>query len=104
MDKSSSSPSGNDQILVNVIEEFVKLQAKQTIDALGGCKCNTCYLNTCALALNELDSKYVTTTKGELISQITAMEIKNQAEIVVSVTKAAMKVIKNPHHGSTTAK
>lgn len=85
-------------ILVNVIEEFVRQKARETIKELGACDCETCYLNVCAIALNNLPPKYVTTTRGELLSSITATEIGNSSNILVEVTKAAIKVMENPRH------
>ncbi len=85
-------------ILVNIIEEFVRLRVKESIKELGACECETCYLNACALALNVLEPRYVTTTKGALISEITAMKLENQTNILVEVTKAVMQVMECPHH------
>ena len=86
-------------LLVNVMEEFVKEQVRETIQKLGGCDCEVCFLNACAIALNSLEPKYVTTTKGALLSQITETELGNQTNILVECTKAVMKVMENPHHG-----
>lgn len=88
----------DDHVLVNVMEEFVKNKVAETIKVLGGCTCEECFVNACALALNELNSKYVTTAKGALISQITATETKGQVDIMVAVTKAVMKVMEHPRH------
>lgn len=99
MNEKDSILSKYDQpILVNVIEEFVRQKAKETIRELGACDCETCYQNACAIALNNLPPKYVTTTRGALLSEITATEIGNSSAILVEVTKAVMKVMENPHH------
>ena len=88
-----------DELLpVNIIEEFVKRQVKKTIGELGACSCETCLSDSCAIALNALEPKYVTTTKGALLAEITATEISNQADIVAEVTKAVKKVMENPRH------
>lgn len=99
MNETGSVVSKYDQlILVNVIEEFVRQKAKETMKEMGACDCETCYLNVCAIALNNLPPKYVTTTRGALFSGITATEIGNASTILVEVTKAVMKVMGNPHH------
>lgn len=99
MNEENSTVSKYDQpILINIIEEFVRQKAKETIKELGACDCETCYLNACAIALNNLPPKYVTTTRGALLSGITATEIGNSSTILVEVTKAVMKVMGNPHH------
>lgn len=99
MNEKTSVVSKYDQlILVNVIEEFVSQKARETIKELGACDCKTCYLNVCAIALNNLPPKYVTTTRGALLSRITATEIGNSSAILIEVTKAVIQVKENPHH------
>ncbi len=83
---------------INVNEELVRRCVAKTQRDLGACRCETCFANACALALNEMRPKYVTTKKGELLEEITKTEIENQTDITVEVTKAVMKVMKNPRH------
>ncbi len=85
-------------LMINITEHIVKQQVWETIRELGCCDCDTCYFNACALALNALKSKYVTTNAGEILSEFTAAEANNKAEILVAVTKAVMKVRENPRH------
>ncbi len=85
-------------LLVNIIEEFVKRRVKDTMTELGVCNCDICYLNACALALNALEPKYVTTSKGALLSEITETELDNKTKILVEVTKAVLKVKESPRH------
>lgn len=83
---------------INIYEEIVKKDIMKIMKDLGACQCKTCFSNACALALNELHPQYVTTRKGELLSEITTTSAANHAEITVEVTKAVMKVMMNPHH------
>jgi len=84
-------------VLVNIMEELVKIQVRETIRELGACECRTCFLNACALALNTLQPRYATSEKGALLSKFD--ETKNAGSvIVVAVTKAVMKVKECPHH------
>lgn len=83
---------------ININEEFVKQCVAKTMKDLGACDCETCFANACALALNELHPKYVTTKRGALLTEITSSKVTNQADITVEATKAVMKVMKNPHH------
>lgn len=95
----NNSTSNKDQlVLVNIIEEFVRIQVRHSMKEHGACQCETCYLNACALALNDLAPKYVTTTKGALLAEISAMEPNNHIGILVAVTKAVMLVAETPHH------
>ncbi|HHU22967.1 MAG TPA: late competence development ComFB family protein [Clostridiales bacterium] len=90
--------SAENLLPVNIMEEFVREKVREAIRNFGSCDCDVCFLNACAIALNALEPKYVTTTKGALLSQITEMELGNQTNILVECTKAVMKVMKNPHH------
>lgn len=85
-------------VLVNIIEDFVKREVKETITHLGACKCETCYFNACALALNAIEPKYVTSSQGALLTEVTETEIGNKTKIIVEVTKAVLKVMEFPHH------
>ena len=83
---------------ININEEFVKQCVAKTMKDLGACDCETCFANACALALNELHPKYVTTKRGALLTEIISTKVTNQADITVEATKAVMKVMKSPHH------
>ena len=89
----------NDElILVNIMEEIVKLRVKTALKELGACTCETCYLNACALALNALKPKYVTTEKGALFVKITETELAHSVTILFEVTRAIMQVKEHPCH------
>jgi competence protein ComFB len=83
---------------ININEEFVKQCVMKTMKDLGACDCEICFANACALALNELHPKYVTTKRGALLTEITSSKVTNHADITVEATKAVLKVMKNPHH------
>ena len=83
---------------ININEEFVKSCVRKTLKDLGACGCDICFADACALALNELHPKYVTTRRGALLTEIDKTRVVNQADITVEVTKAVMKVMKNPRH------
>lgn len=98
MDKNKPAPISKELEPVNINEEFVKQCVSKTINDLGACYCDTCFANACALALNELRPKYVTSRRGALLTEIDEMRVVNQADITVEATKAVLKVMKNPHH------
>lgn len=83
---------------ININEEFVKQCVRKTMKDLGTCDCEICFANACALALNELHPKYVTSKRGALLTEITSTKVTNQADITVEATKAVIKVMKNPRH------
>lgn len=62
------------------------------------CTCERCKLDAIALALNEIQPKYVVTNKGELFGRIDLMTSQYDADIVKEVTKAIEVVKKSPRH------
>jgi competence protein ComFB len=97
MDK--KTPDNKDELEpININEEFVKQCVRKTMEKLGACQCETCFADACALALNELHPKYVTTHRGALLTEIDRTRVSDQADITVQATKAVMKVMKHPRH------
>ena len=85
-------------ILVNVLEELVRDRVDSYIKAMDMCKCEKCRLNACAIALNSLPAKYVTTTRGALMAQLAATNLEYQTSVQVQVLKALNVVKENPIH------
>ncbi|MDP4108587.1 MAG: late competence development ComFB family protein [Bacillota bacterium] len=84
----------NDFILVNIVEELVKKKVEEMIKTIDMCQCRKCVLNACAIALNSLNSRYVTTTRGALIAEIQNMNLDYQADVIVAVTNA-LRIVKD---------
>jgi competence protein ComFB len=93
-----TAEKNREQDPINVNEELVKQNVRRIMEELGACRCETCFANACALVLNELKPKYVTSEKGALLSKIDSIDVSSQASLTVEVTKAVMKVKNNPHH------
>ena len=98
MDKNSTGHKMDELEPININEEYVKATVKKTMKDLGACGCEICFADACALALNELRPKYVTTRRGALLTGINKTRVADQADIMVEATKAVMKVMKNPRH------
>lgn len=64
----------------------------------GICKCERCFFDTKALALNSLPSKYVLTISGEAYAKIDGMMNQNQVDIMSAVTKASLIVNQKYSH------
>jgi len=88
----------NNLLLENTVEYTVKNLVRETIKELGACECETCFLNACAIALNSLGPKYVTTKMGAALTEIDSTSVNNRTSIVIEVTKAVKQVMANPHH------
>ena len=64
----------------------------------GICKCERCFFDTKALALNNLPSKYVLTISGEAYAKVDGMMNQNQVDIMAVVTKASLVVNQKYSH------
>lgn len=89
---------GSEWVPVNVMEEIVIQQVKKAIADLGGCGCDICVSDAAALALNEIPPRYVTTQRGALLESLDSANYAHSTDTLVAVTKAVMKVMKNPRH------
>lgn len=62
------------------------------------CKCETCYDDIMAKALNNLKPYYITTKKGEVFAEYSSLETQHQAEVISEVIKAIEFVLKHKNH------
>ncbi|MFB0921461.1 MAG: late competence development ComFB family protein [Oscillospiraceae bacterium] len=88
----------SEMILANTTEELVRMTVDEVISKMDMCSCEICKLNACAIALNNLEPHYVTTTRGRLIAKIITLKMNHHTEVLVEVTKALLIVKKNPLH------
>lgn len=80
------------EILVNeTINEI--LRANKDI-----CSCSRCRLDLAAIALNNLPTKYVVTTEGEVFKRTDALKQQFKVDIIRALTEALKIVIAHPHH------
>ncbi len=86
-------------MLVNLYEEVVRRRATETMQQLGVCACDECLEDVCAIALNRLPSKYVSSRGGEVFSQFSINTTQGGAELTTALIMAAKKVSDNPRHG-----
>ena len=86
-------------MLLNLYEEIVRRRAVDIIQQLGACGCDECLDDVCALTLNRLPSKYVSTRGGEVFSQLAINTTQGEAELMTALILAVKKVSDNPRHG-----
>lgn len=85
-------------VYINVIETFVKEIIADYMTQYGSCTCNHCIIDTMALALTNLPSKYIVAKKGNLSPLLHVYRKKYFTEISTEVLKACLTVSKSPHH------
>ncbi len=86
-------------MLINLYEKVVESRAADAIRRLGVCDCPECYEDICAITLNRLPSKYVSSRGGEVFSQFTINTTQGDAELTTALIMAAKTVSENPRHG-----
>ncbi len=86
-------------VLVNITEQLVRKKVRDTMKDFDMCQCEKCFLDACAIILNQqLDSHYVTTKKGELLTLLDATGYQYKTDLTVSVLQALKAVQKSPQH------
>ncbi len=85
--------------LINVMEILVS----ETIDEIFNldksiCDCCRCRLDICAVALNNLPTKYVVTAQGEVLHRTSVLKNQFKVDIIRELTEAIETVRENPHH------
>lgn len=82
----------------NIMEELVRQKLDEMLKDIDCCKCEKCYGDMLAIALNICVPKYVNTQKGELMVKIDETKTQNLVDISSSVCKAIQIVKNNPKH------
>ncbi len=97
-DIKDSKANGSELHFTNVLEEVVKDRIDRLIEGIDMCRCDRCRYDACAIALNSLAPKYVTTNKGALLTQVGYINLDHRTEIDVQVLKALKLVREKPRH------
>lgn len=83
---------------VNVAEKAVTEKVLEYMKRFNMCTCDRCVVDTIALALTYLPSKYIVTHKENSYALINYYTMKYNIQIISELTKACMVVSQNPHH------
>jgi len=84
--------------LVNIAELLVKKKVKELMETYDMCHCEKCYRDACAIVLNEMEPRYVTTQKGFLLSLLSATYMQYKTDLAVYVLRALKTVNDSPRH------
>lgn len=90
--------TNKEYILVNVAEELVKKKVSEMMPGFDMCQCDKCFLDVCALVLNDTKAQYITTEKGKLLKLLEDTDYQFTTDLVVLVLKAFKAVKKCPRH------
>ncbi len=84
--------------LVNVTEQIVDKRLREILATVDCCKCEKCFLDMMAIALNYLKPQYVNTQKGELIKLAENTSYQKSVDIDIACVKAINIVTRSPQH------
>ncbi len=84
--------------LINVTEQIVEKRMQEILPTIDCCKCEKCYLDMMAIALNYLKPQYVNTEKGQLIKLAENTSIQKSVDIDIACVKAIDIVSRSPQH------
>ena len=85
-------------VLVNVAEELVRRKVTEMMPQYDMCQCEKCYLDVCAIVLNEWEAKYYTTEKGKILHLLDATHYQFKTDLVVMILQAMKYVKEHPKH------
>ena len=84
--------------LKNYMEIVAEQKLEEVLKYMDICKCDKCKLDMMAIALNDLPPRYVVTDIGALYTKVGELASQFEADVDISLVKAAMFVGENPKH------
>lgn len=90
--------SADDFKFVNVMDIVVEDRLTEFIERFRVCQCNRCRLDTKALAMSNLPSKYIVTLESSITPLMSFYKNKYSINIITELTKACLAVLENPRH------
>ena len=89
--------------LINMTEIIVRERLKELLQGYDCCKCEQCFYDMLAFALNMLKPQYVNSHEGALFSKLNNSNTQKIIDIDIAITKAINTVSKSPHHDCSDA-
>lgn len=83
----------------NLMEDIVLQNVDVVLETSGCCTCDACKSDVVAYTLNHIKPHYVATRQGRLLVKLQNCEMQSRADVVASISEAALLVAKTPRHG-----
>ena len=96
--KSHESAAPEDIVLVNIMEEIVRMEAPKIMKSFDMCDCQKCLCDVMAITLNNIPAKYVVSLRGALFAKIASHGSQYRTDIFSSLTQACTSVKASPSH------
>ena len=90
------SPFLFENIMEHVVDEVIEDLLK--VPTLQVCRCDRCYIDIKALALNRLPPKYVVTERGEIFAKLGTFRNQVRVDVLKAVIEAIEIVRQRPSH------
>ncbi len=84
--------------LKNLMEIAVEEKLAQLIETINCCQCQQCRTEVAAYALNRLPPKYVSTQRGEWLTELDLLHNQQETDIIRHILQGIEVIAKNPHH------
>ena len=94
----SNTVEKDDQLPTNILVDIVSKKVREEMAVMDMCQCEKCHRDACAIVLNSLEPRYVTSRKGTLFSLLETCRFQFQTDLEVSVLKALKHVKASPKH------
>lgn len=82
----------------NVMEDIIEGKTEKIMRQMGCCTCEYCQSDVAAYVLNHVDSKYVSTARGELFAKSIEFDSNFDMQLIILISTAVKKIMEHPHH------
>ncbi len=82
----------------NMMEEMVDSRLDDFMRTESVCQCERCRADIMALALNNLQPKYIVSVSGEVYTRYDALKAQFQADVITTILCAIAVINKRPRH------
>ncbi len=94
----ASGATKDDIVVVNALEEIVQQNVVNMMEYMQMCSCDRCVSDACAMVLNQIPPQYVTTRKGELLTQLPQTMQDKHIDLTVKIVQVLERVKEAPRH------
>lgn len=91
-------PGAEDLVTVNIVQALLEEKLHRYIEMFGLCTCPRCVADVRALALTELQAKYMVMPRNEVSFRLAIYEPRLGAAITAQLLRACKTVMESPRH------
>lgn len=85
--------------MINIVEKLVRDCLDEVLELRPGmCRCDKCVADIMAVALNNLQPRYVVSDKGETLAKAAFLDKDLKMALLIAVAEAAERISTNPRH------